>query len=115
MDFEEYVAMIEENSRKAGFATSKVEKMHDNERLFNQRECMNETGRGHARKKTKKVTKKSSRKLKVYGKWNYRKKLNPTIILEGAWLREWGFEIDSPIIVQCEVGKLIVIKQDVDD
>lgn len=41
----------------------------------------------------------------------YYYKPTPTITLKGKWLEEWGFMIDTPVIVQCEGGKLTIIKQ----
>ncbi len=119
-DIENYVAMLLGNTRKAGLSNADVKELCDNKWLSgieksNQSELMLKTERGDAEQETVKVVKKTSRKMKVYGKWNYRNKFNPTIILGGAWLKEWGFEIDSPIVVQCEDGKLTIIKQDIDD
>lgn len=55
--------------------------------------------------------KKTNRKMKVYAQSGYQYKPTPTITLKGAWLEEWGFMIDTPIIVHCEEGKLTIIKQ----
>lgn len=55
--------------------------------------------------------KKTNRKMKVYQQSGYHYKPTPTITLKGTWLEEWGFTIDTPIIVQCEDGKLTIIKQ----
>lgn len=49
--------------------------------------------------------------MKVYAQSGYRYKPTPTITLKGAWLEEWGFMIDTPVIVKCEKGKLTIIKQ----
>jgi hypothetical protein len=56
--------------------------------------------------------KKTNRQMKVYAQSGYRYKPTPTITLKGAWLEEWGFMIDTPVIVQCENGKLTIIKQE---
>ena len=56
--------------------------------------------------------KKTDRQMKVYAQSGYRYKPTPTITLKGAWLEEWGFMIDTPVIVQCENGKLTIIKQE---
>ena len=37
-----------------------------------------------------------------------RKKVTPTIILKGQWLKEMGFEIGDYITVSCEDGKLVI-------
>ncbi len=55
--------------------------------------------------------KKTVRQMKVYAQSGYRYKPTPTITLKGAWLEEWGFAIHTPVIVQCEEGKLTIIKQ----
>lgn len=57
------------------------------------------------------IIKKSNRKMKVYEQSGYHYKSTPTITLKGKWLEEWGFKIDTPIIVHCEDGKLTIIKQ----
>lgn len=49
--------------------------------------------------------------MKVYAQSSYQYKPTPTITLKGKWLEEWGFKIDTPVIVQCEEGKLTIIKQ----
>lgn len=50
--------------------------------------------------------------MKVYNQSGYRYKSTPTITLKGQWLKECGFEAGTPIIVQCEGGRLIIIKND---
>lgn len=49
--------------------------------------------------------------MKVYEQSGYHYQSTPTITLKGKWLEEWGFKIDTPIIVHCEEGKLTIIKQ----
>lgn len=49
--------------------------------------------------------------MKVYSQSGQNYKSVPTIILKGDWLKDWGFAIHTPVIVQCEEGKLIIIKQ----
>lgn len=55
-----------------------------------------------------------SRKLKVYegSSWNY--KSVPEIILEGDWLKQYGFTEDTPIHVLCEDRKLTITPRDPD-
>lgn len=55
--------------------------------------------------------KKTNRKMKVYEQSGYQYRPTPTITLKGKWLEEWGFMIGTPVIVQCEDGKLTIIKQ----
>ena len=50
--------------------------------------------------------------MKVYEQSGYHYKPTPTITLKGAWLEDWGFKIDTPIIVQCEKDRLIIIKKE---
>ena len=38
----------------------------------------------------------------------YRYKPTPALMLKGAWLEEWGFTSNMPVIVQCEKGKLVI-------
>ena len=53
---------------------------------------------------------KEYRDMKVYEQSGYRYKPTPTITLKGNWLQELGFEIDTPITVKCEDGRLIITK-----
>lgn len=56
--------------------------------------------------------KKINRKMKVYEQSGYQYRPTPTITLKGKWLEEWGFMIGTPVTVQCENGKLTIIKQE---
>ena len=56
------------------------------------------------------MAKKSVRKMKVCEQSGYRYKATPAIMLKGQWLKDWGFEIDDPVVVTCEDGKLIITK-----
>lgn len=49
-----------------------------------------------------------TRKLKVYGRSGYNFKTVPGTILQGNWLKEAGFDVDTPITVTCENGKLVI-------
>lgn len=49
---------------------------------------------------------KDSRKLKVHGSSGYNYRETPLIMLKGLWLREFGFDSNTPIEVKCENGKL---------
>ncbi len=53
---------------------------------------------------------KSNRKMKVCEQSGYHYKPTLTITLKGRWLEEWGFMINTPIIVQCEDGQLTITK-----
>lgn len=53
---------------------------------------------------------KEYRDMKVCEQSGYRYKPTPTITLKGNWLQELGFEIDTPITVKCEDGRLIITK-----
>lgn len=52
------------------------------------------------------------RNLKVYEQGGYNYKSTPTIMLKGQWLRELGFEANTPISVQCENGKLTIVPRE---
>lgn len=53
---------------------------------------------------------KEYRDMKVYEQSGYHYKPTPTITLKGNWLQELGFEINTPITVKCEDGRLIITK-----
>lgn len=50
----------------------------------------------------------NSRNLKVRAQSGYMYQPTPTIILKGQWLKDLGFDIDDPVRVECEDGKLTV-------
>ena len=49
-----------------------------------------------------------TRKLKVYNQSRGNYSNIPTIILKGHWLKEFGFLIDSTIIIKCNKNELII-------
>ena len=55
---------------------------------------------------------KKYRELKVVEQSGYQYKPTPTIMLKGKWLEELGFEINKPVRVQCEDGRLIITLKD---
>ncbi len=55
---------------------------------------------------------KEYRNMKVYGQSGYRYKSTPTIMLKGQWLRDLGFDEDTPITVRCEGGRLTITRAD---
>ena len=55
---------------------------------------------------------KKYRNLKVYEMSGYQYKAVPTIRLQGAWLRDLGFEEGAPITVKCEGGRLTITRAD---
>ena len=55
---------------------------------------------------------KEYRELKVVEQSGYQYKPTPTITLKGQWLNELGFEVNQPITVKCESGKLIITLRD---
>lgn len=55
---------------------------------------------------------KDSRKLKVHGSSGYNYRETPLIMLKGQWLREFGFDSNTPIEVKCEDGKLTIIPRE---
>ena len=48
------------------------------------------------------------RKLKVYDTNGKNYVSTPTIILKGQWLKQYGFDMHTPILVSCEDGKLTI-------
>ena len=52
--------------------------------------------------------KKNKRTLKVCEQSGYRYKPTPALMLKGAWLEEWGFRPNMPVVVQCEDGRLVI-------
>ena len=55
---------------------------------------------------------KKYRNLKVYEISGYQYKAVPAIRLQGAWLRDLGFEEGAPITVKCEGGRLTITRAD---
>lgn len=51
---------------------------------------------------------KNYRHLKVHGSSGYQYKETPTIIMKGNWLKEFGFDSNTAITVECADGKLII-------
>ena len=55
---------------------------------------------------------KKFRKMKVYEQSGYHYKSTPAIMLKGQWLKELGFDFNTPICVKCEGGKLTITRAD---
>ncbi len=55
------------------------------------------------------MAKKNVRELKVCAQSGYHYKDVPQIQLKGAWLREFGFNENTLISVQCEEGQLVIV------
>ena len=55
---------------------------------------------------------KKYREMKVYESSGYQYKRTPSIVLKGKWLNDLGFEINTPITVKCESGRLIITPRD---
>lgn len=55
---------------------------------------------------------KDYRNMKVYEQSGYQYKSTPAIMLKGQWLRELGFEENTPITVHCEDGILTIKRTD---
>lgn len=51
---------------------------------------------------------KERRNLKVYGSSGYNFQTTPLIMLKGKWLKDIGFDSDTPIEVRCEDGKITI-------
>jgi antitoxin component of MazEF toxin-antitoxin module len=54
--------------------------------------------------------KKDFRALTVSEATNYGRKTAPMLRIQGLWLQELGFNIGDPVLVKCEDGKLIVMR-----
>ena len=54
------------------------------------------------------ISENSTRHLKVHETSGYKYRPTPTIILKGQWLNDIGFNIDTPVKVVCEGGKIII-------
>lgn len=55
---------------------------------------------------------KEYREMKVYESSGNQYKRTPSIVLKGKWLNDLGFEINTPITVKCEGGRLIITPRD---
>ena len=51
---------------------------------------------------------KERRNMKVYGSSGYNFQCIPLIMLKGKWLKELGFDSNTPIKIKCENGKLTI-------
>ena len=56
------------------------------------------------------MAKKNERELKVCAMSGYNYKSVPAIRLMGQWLEAAGFHIGDPVLVKCEDGKLIIMR-----
>lgn len=59
-------------------------------------------------KEEKHMAKKNVRELKVCAQSGYRYRDVPQIQLKGKWLREFEFTEETPIMVTCEDGRLVI-------
>ena len=55
---------------------------------------------------------KKKRKLKVYEQAGYAYKAVPAIVMRGKWLKECGFDVGTKYIVECEEGRLVIVKEE---
>ena len=55
-------------------------------------------------------TKKEYRELTVSEATNYGRKTAPMLRIQGLWFQELGFNIGDPVLVKCEDGKLIIMR-----
>lgn len=58
----------------------------------------------------KQDNKKRVRLMKVYGKC-IENKMTTMLLLKGKWLRKWGFDFGTSVVVRCEYGKLTITKK----
>ena len=54
--------------------------------------------------------KKEYRELTVSEATNYGRKTAPMLRIQGLWFQELGFNIGDPVLVKCEDGKLVIMK-----
>ena len=54
--------------------------------------------------------KKEYRELTVSESTNYGRKTAPMLRIQGLWFQELGFNIGDPVLVKCEDGKLIIMR-----
>lgn len=55
---------------------------------------------------------KTHRELKVYESSGRNYKPTPQIRLQGDWLKDFDFDIGTPINVECRGGKLVITRSD---
>lgn len=55
-------------------------------------------------------SKKEYRELTVSEATNYGRKTAPMLRIQGLWFQELGFNIGDSVLVKCEDGKLIIVK-----
>jgi formylmethanofuran dehydrogenase subunit D len=41
---------------------------------------------------------------------NYGRKTAPMLRIQGLWFQELGFNIGEPVLVKCEEGKIVIMK-----
>ena len=58
------------------------------------------------------MARKDFRELTVTEAAGSRKAGTPGIRIQGQWLRELGFQVGDPVLVQCEDGRLVIQKDD---
>ena len=54
--------------------------------------------------------KKEYSELTVSEATNYGRKTAPMLRIQGLWFQELGFNIGDPVLVKCEDGKLVIMK-----
>lgn len=54
--------------------------------------------------------KKEYRELTVSEATNYGRKTAPMLRIQGLWFQELGFNIGEPVLVKCEKGKIVIMK-----
>ena len=54
--------------------------------------------------------KKEYRELTVSEAANYGRKTAPMLRIQGLWFQELGFNIGEPVLVKCEEGKIVIMK-----
>ena len=55
---------------------------------------------------------KKNRRLQVYEQAGYGYKQVPAIVMRGKWLKECGFDVGTRYRVECEAGRLVIVKEE---
>ena len=67
---------------------------------------------GNKAKEEMDMTSKKNRRLKVYEQAGYGYKEVPAIVMRGKWLKECGFDVGTRYRVECEEGRLVIVRKD---
>ena len=80
--------------------------------LFDETHILNDKFILEWRKEKNKMAYKEHRELKVYEGSGRNYKATPQIRLQGDWLKDFDFEIGTPINVECRGGAILITRAD---